>query len=417
VRYADHSLNPSENSYQNRAEPSISAGSSVREGRALITGSTPSPPPPFSARNQRQAGGFLVRTWQRSRISDLHPSLSACGLAPIPVEAGGSGRASLVCSSEKATILHVATCKSPWACPVCAPRIAAARAESLGPQLQKMKEAGGTNWLVTLTLSHNRDTKLADSLDGIRKAWAAVTNGKAWKNARESGRIEYARGYDVTWSPANGWHPHLHLAVFISAENKNPESTVRWIVDRWKSALEARGYSCSMAAQDFQKTDDVAQAAAYAVTPAAVYETLSMATKRARGKGAGATPFEILSIAAGQKIELPFRLSAGQALLLWREYVASTKGRRQAITSRGLHLVADEDAEETGDFKEIALMDKEVLKELDREGKTVWLFEMVERARPAGIDAAREAAAKFLKSLRARGWWIVDDPPPSSPPP
>jgi hypothetical protein len=142
-----------------------------------------------------------------------------------------------------------------------------------------------------------------------------------------------------------------------------------------------------------------------------------MATKRARGKGAGATPFEILSIAAGQKIELPFRLSASQALLLWREYVAATKGRRQAITSRGLHLVADEDAEETGDFKEIALMDKEVLKELDREGKTVWLFEMVERARPAGIDAAREAAAKFLKSLRARGWWIVDDPTDPSPPP
>jgi hypothetical protein len=402
---------------KNRLEHRVSEGSSAPIGRALITGSTSSPPPPLSARNQRQAGGFLLRTWQRSRISDLHPSLSACGLSPIPVEAGGSGRASLVCSSEKAAILHVATCKSPWSCPVCAPKIAAARAESLGPQLQKMKEEGGTNWLVTLTLSHNRDTKLADSLDGIRKAWAAVTNGKAWKNARESGRIEYARGYDVTWSPANGWHPHLHLAVFISAENKNPESTVRWIVDRWKAALEARGYSCSMSAQDFQKTDDVAQAAAYAVTPAAIYEALSMATKRAKGKGSGATPFEILSIAAAQKIELPFRLSPAAALLLWREYVAATKGRRQAITSRRLHLVADEDAEEIDDFKEIALLDKEVLQELDRKGKTVHLFQAVEDARAAGIDAAREAARGFLLGCSSAAWWIVDDPPRPSPPP
>jgi hypothetical protein len=102
---------------------------------------------------------------------------------------------------------------------------------------------------------------------------------------------------------------------------------------------------------------------------------------------------------------------------LWREYVAATKGRRQAITSRGLHLAPDEDAEETGDFQEIALLDKEVLKELDREGKTVWLFEMVERARPSGIDAAREAAARFLQNLSSRGWWIVDPPDPSPPPP
>lgn len=414
---ADHSLTSPKNWSENRAEPSISAGSSVPEGRALTKRGSSSPPPHLSDRNGKLQGRFRNLTWQRSRIGDIHPSLAACGLVPIPSSSGGTGRASLACSAERATIQHVATCKSPWSCPVCAPKIAAARAESLAPQLQKMQSEGGTTWLVTLTLRHKKETKLADSLDGIRKAWAAVTNGKAWKKVRERGKIEYARGYDVTWSPSNGWHPHLHLSLFLSADHKNPEEVVRWMVDRWQSALEARGYSCSMEAQDFQKTDDVSKAASYAVTPAAVYETLSMATKRARGKGSGATPFEILSCAAGQKIELPFLLSAGQALLLWREYVASTKGRRQAITSRGLHLVADEEVEETGDFQEIALLDKEVLKELDREGKTVWLFEMVERARPSGIDAAREAAAQFLKSLRARGWWIVDDPPPSSPPP
>lgn len=279
-----------------------------------------------------------------------------------------------------------------------------------------MQSEGGTNWLVTLTLRHKKETKLSDSLDGIRKAWASVTNGKAWKKVRERGKIEYARGYDVTWSPSNGWHPHLHLSLFLSSDHKSPEEVVRWMVDRWRNALEARGYSCSMEAQDFQKTDDVQKAAAYAVTPASVYETLSMATKRARGKGSGATPFEILSTAAGQKIELPFRLSASQALHLWREYVAATKGRRQAITSRGLHLVADEEVEEIGEFEEIALLDKEVLKELDRDGKTVWLFDAVERARPAGIDAAREAARRFLSACTSCAWWIVNAPDPSPPP-
>ena len=413
---ADRYLDPSENSTESRAEPRSSAGSSAPEGRALTIRDSSSPPPLLSTRNAILEGRYRNRTWQRSRIRDIHPSLSACGLVPIPTTAGGSGRASLACSLQKATLLHLATCKSPWSCPACAPRIAAARAESLAPQLQKMQSEGGTNWLVTLTLSHNRDTKLAESLDGIRKAWGAVVNGKAWKKVKERGKIEYARGYDVTWSPSNGWHPHLHLSLFLSADHKNPEELVRWLVDRWQNALEARGYSCSMQAQDFQKTDDVAKAAAYAVTPASVYETLSMATKRSRGKGAGATPFEILSTAAGQKIELPFRLSPSQALLLWREYVADTKGRRQAITSRGLHLVADEEVEEIGEFEEIALLGKEVLKELDRDGKTVWLLDAVERARPAGIDAAREAARRFLSACTSRAWWIVNAPDPSPPP-
>jgi hypothetical protein len=280
-----------------------------------------------------------------------------------------------------------------------------------------MREEGGSNYLVTLTIRHQKQDDLAKLLDGIRKTWCAVTSGKAWKNQRDKGRIEYARGFDVTWSRGNGWHPHLHLSLFLGAGHKNPESVARWIVDRWIKSLSARGYSAALEAQDFRRCDDVAKAAAYAITPAAVYEALAMASKRARGKGAGLTPFEILSFAVNEKTETKVDLSQRQAVLLWREYVSATKGRRQAVTSQGLHLVPDEDIEETGDFKEIALLSKEVLKELDRKGKTVWLFEMVERARPAGIDASRAAAAQFLQSLSAPGWWIIDDPPRPSPPP
>lgn len=313
------------------------------------------------------------------------------------------------------------SCKSPWACPVCAPKIAAGRAESLGPQMQNLMSDGGTIWLVTLTLRHKRETPLKETLDGIRKAWGTVTSGKAWKEKRDKGKIEYARGFDVTWSPANGWHPHLHLSLFLGAGHKNPEDVARWIVERWKNALEVRGYSASLQAQDFKQCDDAATAAAYAVTPAACYEALSMATKRARGQGSGATPFEILSFAAEQKIESPdVKISQKQALLLWLDYVKATKGRRQAVTSQGLHLVQDEeitDEDSSDEFKEIAVLEKEVVKELDRENKTVHLFQAVEDARPEGIDAAREAARRFLSRCASRAWWIIDNPPGASPPP
>jgi hypothetical protein len=397
---------------KNRLEHRESAGFRAPVGSALTIGSK-------SSASDKRSVPYGLRAWHRRHVFDIHPSLAGCGLNPLPVSVGGSGRASLVCSDTKAVIRNVATCKSPWSCPVCAPRVAAARAESLGPQIKSLVSNGGTVWLVTLTLSHKRETPLLESLDGIRKAWSIVTSGRAWKEKRENGKIEYARGFDVTWSNSNGWHPHLHLSLFLGSSHKNPEAVARWIVERWKGALEARGYYASMAAQDFQKCDDAEKAAAYAVTPASCYETLSMATKRSRGEGSGLTPFEILSFAASQKIESPHRISEKQALLLWKEYVAATKGRRQASTSQGLHLVQDEEILEDGagsEFKEIALLEKDILKQLDRENKTVPLFQEVERARPAGIDAARDAARRFLSGCASRGWWIVDPPDPSPPP-
>lgn len=354
---------------------------------------------------------------QRGHVRDIHPSLSACGLSPIPVSGGGSGLASLALGERGATVRNVQRCHSPWACPICSPRIAARRAEALIPQIQKMREEGGSNYLVTLTIRHQKQDDLAKLLDGIRKTWGAVTSGKAWKNQRDKGRIEYARGFDVTWSRGNGWHPHLHLSLFLGAGHKNPESVARWIVDRWIKSLSARGYSATLEAQDFQRCDDVAKAAAYAITPAAVYEALAMASKRARGKGAGLTPFEILSFAVKEKTENKDDLSQRQALLLWREYVSATKGRRQAVTSQGLHLVPDEDCDEIGKFDEVALLSKEVLKGLDWQGKTVHLFQAIEDARGAGLGAAREAARRFLSGCNSGAWWIVDDPPRPSPPP
>jgi hypothetical protein len=52
------------------------------------------------------------------------------------------------------------TCGSVWACPVCAAKVAAARAEELAAVLDKPHEDGGSAFMLTLTIRHRAGDRL-----------------------------------------------------------------------------------------------------------------------------------------------------------------------------------------------------------------------------------------------------------------
>ena len=185
---------------------------------------------------------------------------------------------------------------------------------------------GGTAWLLTLTLRHRLDIPLAESLAGLSRAWSGVTSGEGWKGLLEAGDVEWVRGFDVTHG-AHGWHPHIHVLLLAGAAWGDGERLARRILSRWRERLSAVGWDSVEAAQDCRRVDDVEKAAAYAVSPAAVYEPTAMAMKRARKDAGSRTPFEILEGANG---------TSERDKALWVEYVQAVKGRQQATCSKGL---------------------------------------------------------------------------------
>ena len=364
------------------------------------TNGSKSSPPHSPVRDSKAIRGqaYNLRSASRNLVGDIHDSVACCGFvrrAFRPYGQAGQGdpdMATLVCEDGKASFVGTTRCGSPWACPVCAPRISSARAQTLMPQVASLMEAGWSAWLVTLTVRHDRTVPLLDTWGILSKAWGRLTSGKAWDALRKKGGLEWVRGYDVTHSNSHGWHPHLHISLYLSPDHKDPKAVAKWIQERWMATLSRLGWQALPGAQHVVQANDAAAAAKYSVTPAACYEAVAMALKRARTGKSGRTPFEILESAAEGDLA---------ARHLWREYVAATKGRRQVNTSKGIFLKDPEPDVVQDRGEAIADLGPDAMSELDRRRLSAPLLDAVEHAAP---ENRREAARVILLTLESKEW-------------
>lgn len=404
-------------------------GRAKREAQptALTIRSNPSATPTLPNRNTRRRLAFYLRSSHRGIIRDIHKPAALCGVAPRRGASGEPVTATLALGDDQASIGGLMHCSSPWCCPVCAPKLAAKRAAILGPQIAAKLRQGWTAWLITFTVSHGPTDNLADLFEAIGIAWSRVASGRFWQGLRDLGGLEYVRGYDVTWSRTNGHHPHIHAMVLLPPDHDDPHGVAASILRRWMDVCKRLGLTVRRQAQDVQRARDERQATAYAVTPAAVYEASAMAMKRARGKGAGLTPFEILERAVaertareteanGRGVDIQ-QLPQGFWEALWRKYVEATKGRRQVTTSRGLTL-ADDDLADDNQVEQLAELGSQTLRHLDRTGRTAELLEQAEQSAPDQMERLRRVETFLTAHVCRQTYvdcdWVILWPPGSA---
>lgn len=240
-------------------------------------------------------------------------------------------------------------CGSIHACPVCSAVIRSERAREISQAVEAHQAAGGSILFVTLTIRHDRDDSLKQSLDAVLGSWRKLLQGSAWvgsrsrQGARESYRVSgYVRSTEVTYG-ANGWHPHIHALFFTDdklsgteVEAFGDEVHTRWAryVHRATGKLPTREHGI-----DVQLADDDGQVLGFYLSKVqdegaskkkkwdASAELARADVKRGRG-GENFVPFELLDS------NRPMPLA--QCRRLWVEYYESTKGRRAIIWSRGL---------------------------------------------------------------------------------
>lgn len=364
------------------------------------------PLPDLAAERAVRTRGYALRRGHRQLVMDHHKALGLCGLGTFGFKGEEKPMAHLVCDhvEGKGSLRRTSRCNSSWACPVCSARRSASRTLALLPQVRAHMSAGGTCHLLTLTMAHHRGMPLGDGLDVLTKAWAGLTSGRAWAGPCKKGVVQWVRGQDVTHGLRHGWHAHSHVLLLLGQGHGDGGEMAGFILARWQEQVEALGHRVSPDAQDHRRVDDPAKAAAYAVSPAAVYEPTAMAMKRARKDTGSRTPFEILeSAVSGNKADAA----------LWVEYVRTVKGRKQVSCSRGLKLemdddlsppeldLDDEDADAAADI--VAGIGREALAELDREGLTAPLLDLVED-HAGDFDGVRETVHAFLERLDSRDW-------------
>lgn len=284
------------------------------------------------------------RYWLQRQAARMAPELrglSSCLRRTVP---GTS--VSVVKGEAGAGYRGLMRCAGVWACPCCAPRIAAGRTTEIetgiANHVARLRAEGCTHEeaaervpMLTLTLRHGRGDALTTLLDALRGAMRRLRQHRGWR-ALKGATVGTITSLEVTHGE-HGWHPHLHL-LLLGKRDVTPwqlERLLGTLRDAWDASLAAEGRDCGRAG--FEVTRKVGAAARYVAKLA--WEAAGVGTKRARGKG-GRTGWQLLEDACEGDCE---------AIALWREYALATKGRNWITWTPGLKAalgveeVSDED--------------------------------------------------------------------------
>jgi Replication protein len=294
------------------------------------------------------------------------------------------------------------TCGSVWACPVCAGKIAARRAEELSEVMRTVLGSGGSASLITLTMRHHQGHQLTELWQALSLAWHGVLSGKQWTEDQElGGLLGWVRVVEATHG-RNGWHLHIHVLVCwqrsVSLRLAQEIGYRMW--QRWTRALERKGFT----SWHHRGGVDVRMATLGSNNLSRYFTKLAWEVtyshmKEARG---GRSPFKILTDG--------LRTGDATDLALWLEWEQGSFGRRQLTWSLGAHDLrklaglgaeqSDEEiaAEELAGEDVIALPHPTWKTLLERELTT----DLLDAAEISGV----EGACTFL-AIRDLEWMVV----------
>ncbi len=154
---------------------------------------------------------------------------------------------------ESASFGGLRVCGSPWACPVCAQRIAERRRLELERAIVAHRAAGGLVLIAALTVSHTRHDVLRTLLATFLAAVKELQSGRPWTRLRDAyGLFGMVRALETTWGPVHGWHPHVHLLLFLDPpagwRSASGEDHAAWLAtfeddlySQWEYAAASHG--------------------------------------------------------------------------------------------------------------------------------------------------------------------------------
>lgn len=230
---------------------------------------------------------------------------------------------------QRANFQGLQVCASPWACPVCASKIAERRRVEVAAAIATAKACGLAVELLTLTFPHGLGDDLATITAAGLRAYSKLFSGKAGVKLRERiGLQGTIRALEVTHGE-NGWHPHFHVLLFSGrGQSVTTQRAQADIAARWQNVCVSSGLPRPSLSHGC-RLDGGDNAAGYV----AKGSTWGLESELTRGQSKisknrkGRTPFALLrSYADGDK----------QAGALFAEYAEVFEGKRQLVWSNGL---------------------------------------------------------------------------------
>jgi len=255
-----------------------------------------------------------------------------------------NGMVSIIYNPEYETASYggLMVCGSVWTCPVCAAKIGARRTEEIEIGVNKWADMGNSLFMLTLTMRHHMGRRLDELLDIVNAAYRKLHQGRKWVDTEKRYHIHGAiSAREVTYG-GNGWHPHLHVLLFIEGKLSFTEREVLadWFSVQWVEALRAMGEDATLQhGSNFVEANK--DASEYVSKLTATWNSASeiAGINSKKGKQGGQTPAQLLNqYNNGSSI-------AGKRFV---EYAKATKGHNWIVWTPGLKAeLLGEDAEKT----------------------------------------------------------------------
>lgn len=320
-------------------------------------------------RRRARSGSFLIADVRRSGGLEPYPDVAITADSsdwvrpPRPARCrwrvaegvgvhGGPGETAHFSGTER--------CGSVWACPVCSAVIRNQRSEEIEKAAVSWQNQGGSLLFLTLTARHKKSEGLAKTLDGVLKSWSGVIRGAPWKRKMEQiGLRGFIRATEVTWGEANGWHPHLHILLFVEnpLSPRQIEDFEGWTYDRWRSRLLKEGLAepTKLRGIDLRAvSNDGTMLAQYLAKVQGESSTVGTTKTRVHLEMARSDLKSVrgsknhLRLAPFEMLDADCPLPVRRAEALWSEYFKASRGRRAFHWSKGLRdLVALDEDEKT----------------------------------------------------------------------
>jgi hypothetical protein len=335
----------------------------------------------------------------QSVVRDLLPGTITAKCLRVSFRSGGAVDVFHSPAHQSASFGGLVTCGSVWNCPVCAAKISERRRLELIAAIAAWEALGGFVVLLTLTHPHTRLDSLESLLEAETKALKRFFGCRQGRQLMaELGRVGQVRAWEVTHGRNrevnNGWHPHFHILLFLDKPLDSLILVEGRIFQIWSNVCVRAGLGAPSRAHGV-RLDDGSNAAQYVAK-------MGLEEPRTWGLDAEMTKGHIKR--AGSKGETPFDFLraclAGddpQARILFREFSAAFKGKRQLVWSRGLRdrlglSVVAADAELAAEQEADALL----LASLCREE---WALVLRFDARGELLELARRGSAEPVRRL------------------
>lgn len=232
---------------------------------------------------------------------------------------------------------------------MCSAVIRNERARVIQDAVDAHQARGGDVVMLTVTLRHKLADPLVQVLDHLMTAWRSLMSHRAWKRLKKAlGLVGTCRALEVTWSPVNGWHPHLHILIFIDPV----DDAVDGCLDEFLPWLEERVYDIwaeELARLGARTITRLAGVRATWAVNGGTYVAKIQEHDRASRAGLEMARGDMKRGRAGSMVPFEFLDYGDHYLEQWYEYVDALHGRHVIQWSRGflgtLDLADRSDAE------------------------------------------------------------------------